>query len=246
MAETVFAVSQLTPAEQRALAVPRTMPPGADVLASGGKIVTDGTLDTDGGKLVLSSGRVVPGLDVRVRAAGEDVGPGIYGEICIGGDFLFPGYRGQGPLESSIDDSGLFNTGDLGTVIDGHVYVFGRLKEIIIVNGKNLFAGDVEDILNQASGVKKGRVVAFGVDSDQTGSEELVVVAEHDPQAGPTTEQTRADVSRRVSEALLVKPRDVRIVDQRWLVKSTSGKISRNENRQKYLDQFRPANSPGR
>jgi acyl-CoA synthetase (AMP-forming)/AMP-acid ligase II len=246
MAETVFAVSQLKPTEQRALAVPRTMLPGSDILASGGRIVTDGTLDTDGGKLVLSSGRVIPGLDVRVRVDGLDVPPGIYGEICIAGDFLFNGYRGQSPLESAIDASSLFRTGDLGAVIDGHVYVFGRLKEIIIVNGKNLFAGDVEDILNQATGVKKGRVVAFGLDSDQTGSEELVVVAEHDPQAGPTTEQTRADISRMVSEALLVKPRDVRIVDQRWLVKSTSGKLSRNENRQKYIDQFRPANQSGR
>ncbi len=242
MAETVFAVSQMLPPDQRALAVPRSVPVGADVRANGARVVTDRTqLSQDGEKLVLSSGRIVPGLAVQVQVEGVTAADGIYGEIVISGDFLFGGYRKMTAADSNIGADGIYRTGDLGAIIDGHVYIFGRLKEIIIVNGKNLFAGDVEDILNSVHGVKKGRVVAFGLDSDQTGSEDLVVVAEHDPQAGPDPAATRADVSRMISEALLVKPRDVRIVDERWLVKSTSGKISRDENRQKYLAAFRPS-----
>ncbi|MEJ0049423.1 MAG: hypothetical protein WDN04_27465 [Rhodospirillales bacterium] len=146
-------------------------------------------------------------------------------------------------VDSAIGTDGAFATGDLGAIIEGHLYIFGRLKEIIIVNGKNLFAGDVEDILNSVHGVKKGRVVAFGLDSDQTGSEELIVVAEHDPSAGVAPADTRADVSRAVAETLNVKPRDVRIVDERWLVKSTSGKITREDNRQKYLTDFRKSSA---
>ena len=117
----------------------------------------------------------------------------------------------------------------------------GRLKEIIIVNGKNLFAGDVEDILNSVHGVKKGRVVAFGLDSDQTGSEELIVIAEYDAHTHVDQAVVRGDISRLVSETLLIKPRDVRVVEERWLVKSTSGKISRDENRHKYLETLRQA-----
>jgi len=181
----------------------------------------------------------LPGLQVRVRADGSDVPEGTYGEITIRGDFLFDGYRGMSRPDSAIGADGAFATGDLGTIIDGHLFIFGRLKEIIIVNGKNLFAGDVEDILNSVHGVKKGRVVAFGLDSDQTGSEELVVVAEHDPNAGVAAAETRASVNRAIAETLNVKPRDVRIVDERWLVKSTSGKITREDNRRKYLDHFR-------
>ncbi len=243
MAETVFAVSQLVPGEQRALAVPHAITVGTDMAASGARIVSDGTLVAGGFKLVLSSGRTLPGLDVRVRADGRDLPDGTYGEITIRGNFLFDGYRGMSRVDSAIGTDGAFATGDLGAIIEGHLYIFGRLKEIIIVNGKNLFAGDVEDILNSVHGVKKGRVVAFGLDSDQTGSEELIVVAEHDPSAGVAPADTRADVSRAVAETLNVKPRDVRIVDERWLVKSTSGKITREDNRQKYLTDFRKSSS---
>jgi len=239
MAETVFAVSQLSPGQQRALAVPHAVTVGTDMAASGALVVSEGTLVSGGHKLVLSSGPVLPGLQVRVRADGSDVPEGTYGEITIRGDFLFDGYRGMSRPDSAIGADGAFATGDLGTIIDGHLFIFGRLKEIIIVNGKNLFAGDVEDILNSVHGVKKGRVVAFGLDSDQTGSEELVVVAEHDPNAGVAAAETRASVNRAIAETLNVKPRDVRIVDERWLVKSTSGKITREDNRRKYLDHFR-------
>jgi hypothetical protein len=72
-----------------------------------------------------------------------------------------------------------------------------------------------------------------------TGSEELIVVAERDEAAAVPEAELRSAVSRAVSEAFLVKPRDVRIVAERWLVKSTSGKISRDENRRRYIEQFR-------
>jgi fatty-acyl-CoA synthase len=238
MAETVFAATQCAFGEQRALAVPHAVQPGADLLAEGALVVHDEAgigiaTGADGaGKLVLSSGCAVPGMGVA-RAEG------IYGELALHARFLFAGYRGMSQAESSIGEDGYFRTGDLGTIIDGHVFVFGRLKEIIIVNGKNLFAGDIEDVLNGIPGIRKGRVVAFGFESAQTGSEELVVVAERDPQADMPPSQTRMDISRAVQDQFLIKPRDVRIVDDRWLIKSTSGKISRDENLRKYIQSFR-------
>ncbi len=245
MAETVFAAAQCGVGEQRALAVPHTMLPGDNVIAAGARVVeadaafAGGPIETDGGKLVLSSGRAVRGMDIAVIAAERPAADGIYGEIALRSPFLFGGYRGLPREAAPIGADGFFRTGDLGTVIDGHVYVFGRLKEIIIVNGKNLFAGDIEDVMNGVAGVRQGRAVAFGVDSAQTGSEELIVVAEYDTGAGVTSAQTRMEVSRAVSDQFLIKPRDVRIVEERWLVKSTSGKLSRDENRRKYLEAFR-------
>jgi fatty-acyl-CoA synthase len=241
MAETVFAVSQCAPAERRALSVPPAVQPGTPIAETGAAVLTD---EAPGApppehKGVLSSGRVLPGLDVATYHEGRRLPEGTYGEIGIAGDFLFPGYRGRDRAESNIGEDGVFRTGDLGVVLDGHVYVFGRLKEIIIVNGKNIFAGDVESALGTVAGVRKGRVVVFGLDSEMTGSEELIVVAEHDAAASVPEAEVRAAVSRQVSEAFLVKPRDVRIVGDRWLVKSTSGKISRDENRRRYLEQFR-------
>ena len=107
------------------------------------------------------------------------------------------------------------------------------------MNGKNIFAGDVEDTVNKLPGVKKGRVVAFGVDSEQTGSEELIIVAEKDLASPVADDALRAAINRLVSEVFMAHPRDIRVVDERWLVKSTSGKISRRENRDRYLAMFR-------
>jgi fatty-acyl-CoA synthase len=78
MAETVFAVSQLAPGQQRALAVPHAVTVGTDMAASGALVVSEGTLVSGGHKLVLSSGPVLPGLQVRVRADGSDVPEGTW------------------------------------------------------------------------------------------------------------------------------------------------------------------------
>jgi acyl-CoA synthetase (AMP-forming)/AMP-acid ligase II len=251
MAETVFAASQCPLGEQRALYVPHAVAPGAELAAAGARVLDQADAEEQtsvgqlgGGKHVLSSGRAVPGMEIAVLAGDQPAADGVYGEIALRGPFLFSGYRGLSGADSSIGADGFFRTGDLGTVIDGHVYIFGRTKEIIIVNGKNLFAGDIEDVINGVSGVHKGRAVAFGVDSAQTGSEELIVVAEHNAESGTTIAETRMAVSRAVSEQFLIKPRDVRIVEGRWLVKSTSGKMSRDENRRKYIDVFR--SKPGK
>lgn len=241
MAETVFAVSQCPSDERRALSVPPAVPPGTPIGLTEARVLMDDAEVTPlpGHKAVLSSGRVLPGLQVSTWHGEVRLPEGTYGEVGISGACLFPGYRGRGAADSNIAPDGVFRTGDLGVVLDGHVYVFGRLKEIIIVNGKNIFAGDVEAALGQVAGLRKGRIVVFGVDSDMTGSEELIVVAEQDPASSAPVAETRSAVSRLVSESFLVKPRDVRIVEDRWLVKSTSGKISRDENRRRYLDQFR-------
>ncbi len=236
MAETVFAATHSRPGERKALAVSASMLPGADVTQAGSRLVEDLTLDAD--KHVLSSGQTLPGLDLAVLVDDQPVGEGIYGELAVRGPFVFEGYAALPPSDT-ITAGGYFRTGDLGAIIDGHVFVFGRLKEILIVNGKNLFAGDVETAVNAIAGVKPGRVVALGLESAQTGSEELVIISEHDPAAGRDAQSVRADISRTVAQLFLVVPRDVRVVEERWLVKSTSGKISRSENATKYVQAFR-------
>ncbi|MBU8545412.1 MULTISPECIES: AMP-binding protein [Roseomonadaceae] len=237
MAETVFAVSQGRPATRLGLAVPPAIPPGTAMAATSARLVMDEV--PEGHRLVLSSGQPLPGMELAVFDGAQRLPEGHYGEIGLRGADLFAGYRGRDAASSGIGADGFFRTGDLGAVLEGQVFVFGRLKEIIIVNGKNIFGGDVEALLAGIPGVRAGRAVAFGVCSEMTGSEELVIVAEYDAGAGVTEAECRAAISRLVTETFLVKPRDVRIVAERWLVKSTSGKISRDENRRRYLTQFR-------
>ena len=240
MAETVFAVTQSEPQEQRALRVRRDVILGDDLLALGTEVISGAAPAGDSDHaLVLSSGRVLPGIDVRIYVDGNAATrESIYGEIGVRGKFVFRGYRRLTAQESNIGGDGYYRTGDLGALIDGHLYVFGRVKETIIVNGKNIFAGDIEDIVNGVSGVKKGRVVALGIESDQTGSENLVIVVERDGSTAASDGDLRAAITRLIADALLVHPYDVRIVEAPWIVKSTSGKISRRENRLRYLQAF--------
>jgi acyl-CoA synthetase (AMP-forming)/AMP-acid ligase II len=239
MAETVFAASQLEAGGQRALVIPGALKPGDEVLSAGARETTDRDLALEAGEqALLCSGAPIPGLEVQVFVDGRAAADGVYGEIGLRGGFVFGGYRGQSTAHSNIGNDGFYRTGDLGVILDGRLYVFGRTKEMVIVNGKNLYLGDVEDRVGSAPGVRPGRAVAFGLDNAALGTEDLIIVAERDAGAALTDADIRAGITTAVMDAFLVKPHDVQIVLDRWLVKTTSGKISRTSNRAKYLRDF--------
>lgn len=234
MAETVFAVSQDRGGERARLRAPRPLLPGEGVPAEW--LLRDGAAEPAD---VLSSGTAIPGMDVAAWHAGQRLPEGAYGELGVRADCLFPGYRGMTAAESGLTPDGVYLTGDLGCVLGGEVFVLGRLKEVIIVNGKNLFAGDVEAAVGSVAGLKAGRAVAFGLANPRTGSEDLVVVAERDPALAAEEAALVEAVGALLEASFGVKPRDVRVVAERWLVKSTSGKISRAENQARYIDMIR-------
>jgi acyl-CoA synthetase (AMP-forming)/AMP-acid ligase II len=124
---------------------------------------------------------------------------------------------------------------------EGNLYISGRIKDMIIVGGKNLFPQDLEAIANTVDGVYPGRVVAFGVEDDKLGSEGVVLICEVDAQHA--TEQQKQDIEGairlRVVRETEVTIMDLRMVNERWLIKTSSGKIARNDNRQKYLRELK-------
>jgi acyl-CoA synthetase (AMP-forming)/AMP-acid ligase II len=221
MAETVFGVSQGVVGARKVLYAAEDQAPGEPV--------------RPGEKAILSSGPPIPDLEIALFTNEARAADDQYGEIGIRAPFLFAGYGGMTAEQSGLRPDGFFMTGDLGAIRDGELFVFGRLKETIIVNGKNIFAGDVEALVAGVEGLKAGRIVAFGVENPGTGSEDLIVVAERGPSARDEASIV-SDVTRLINAAFLVSPRAVAVVAERWLVKTTSGKISRAENRAKYLD----------
>lgn len=106
---------------------------------------------------------------------------------------------------------------------------------MLIVYGKNLYANDLEEVCNQAGGVKKGRCVAFGLFNADVGSEEVVIVAETEVPDEGEWPAVRRNIKNELLGAFNISPKDVHIVKPGWVVKSTSGKIGRGENRDKYL-----------
>ena len=136
----------------------------------------------------------------------------------------------------SAFDRGFFLTGDLGYRRGDELYVVGRIKDTIIIGGRNVFPQDIEAIVNETEGVIPGRCVAFGVDDPALGTQSLVVVAETRVDGGAARRDLRRRIRHAIAAGADIAPSDVALADHQWLLKSTSGKLSRNLNRQRYLE----------
>jgi len=153
-------------------------------------------------------------------------------------------YRRPDATGTAFHD-GWYLTGDLGYLADGEVYVTGRKKDLIIVGGKNVYPQDLEALGSEVAGIHPGRVVAFGVMNEESGTEEVVLVAEMEESPSPEGTSTRADelaeeIRQRVSRGSDIVLRAVKVVERGWLLKTSSGKIARNANREKFLSETNP------
>ena len=224
MAETVFAVSQSAVGSS-----PRRMTLSSASLAAG---IVAGPGSTADGVTLLSNGCPIDGCKVRIEPIAP-VGEQDIGEIIVRSDFMFDAYYRNPEATSAAWKDGWYHTGDVGFLDDGELFVVGRIKDIIIVNGRNIFAHDVEAAVSSVAGIKPGRCVAFGAYSDSVGSEQLVVVAERIEPAQPDAELRQA-INRAVLTECGIPCSDILIVGPDWLVKTTSGKVSRSENAKRY------------
>jgi fatty-acyl-CoA synthase len=189
----------------------------------------------------VSSGSSLTGMAFRIRRAdGELCGDAIPGEIEIRGESLFCGYWDKhGFHRQSLTPDGWYLTGDYGFTHHGDLYVIGRVKDIIISSGVNVFPEDIEALVNTVPGVYPGRVVAFGIDDQARGTESLAVVAEMRGEfnSSPASE-LELQIRRLIPSALGIPVRYVLVTPERWILKSTAGKISRRETRLRFLQEL--------
>jgi fatty-acyl-CoA synthase len=155
------------------------------------------------------------------------------GELAIRSPYMLTEYHNRPDLDPFQD--GWFRTGDRGYLADGEVYVIGRSKDLIINAGKNVYPQDVEAIVNEVAGVYAGRAVVFGVPDEREGTELIAVVAET-PVADAEEQQAIAKAIRQeVARQSTVTVTFVALVERGWLIKTSSGKIARAANREKWL-----------
>jgi fatty-acyl-CoA synthase len=188
---------------------------------------------------IVSCGAPLPGTAVDIQdASGVPLAERCLGEICVRSDYMLEAYHREPEMTARAVREGWFHTGDIGYLADGELYVTGRTSDLIIVGGRNLHPEDIEVIVDGVAGVQPGRVVAFGVPDVAAGSERIVVVAELAP--GGTVEQIAAierQVRSQLKRQLEVVVGEVRLVGLGWVVKTSSGKNARRENRDKYLQE---------
>jgi fatty-acyl-CoA synthase len=185
-----------------------------------------------GSRRLALLGRPVPGLVIRI--VDPDTGALLHdrevGELEIRGTSVTPGYYKRPDANADLFRDGWLRTGDLAYTLDGEMVMCGRIKDVIIVGGRNVFPEDVERAIGDLGGVRAGNVIAFGVESDR-GRESLVVVAE--TKADDLT-LVRKAVAERVREVVGVPARDIVLVAPGTLPKTSSGKLQRSLCRLRY------------
>jgi fatty-acyl-CoA synthase len=176
----------------------------------------------------ISSGVPLAGFELAIIRDGDPAGDSVEGEILVRGSSVAPGYYDGGLTTTLTDRDGWLHTGDLGYLREGHLFVTGRLKDLIILNGRNIHPQVLEWAAAEVPGVRRGNVVAFSRPGEAT--EDVIIVAEA---KGPPHE-VEAAIAAEVHRQLGIVPAEVIVVKSGGLPKTSSGKLQRQRVGQLY------------
>ena len=188
---------------------------------------------------MMSSGRPLDNVEVKVLDENrKELPERVIGEVALRSDCMLTGYYHRDDATRQAFHDGWYLTGDYGFVSDGEVFVSGRKKDMIIVGGKNVYPQDLESLTYEVAGVHAGRSVAFGIFDDEQGTEDVVIIAEVDSE-DPAEQQKVADAIRlHVTKNSAIALRHVKVVDSKWILKTSSGKTARAANKEKFLKEL--------
>jgi fatty-acyl-CoA synthase len=183
-----------------------------------------------------------PLRDFELRICDPDTGDVLrereVGELELRGPSVTVGYYANPEATRAAFHDGWLRSGDLGYLVDQQLVICGRLKDMIIMGGRNVFPEDIERAAGAVDGVRAGNVIAFG-SSHRRGRESIVVVAE--TRTTENTKPVRDAVALSVCDAIGVPPVDVVLVRPGTLPKTSSGKLQRSLCRDRYhADQLEP------
>ncbi|MBT2365585.1 fatty acyl-AMP ligase [Streptomyces sp. ISL-10] len=213
-----------------------------------GEVRRTGSQDADKAVGVVSCGVIADGHDVIVvdPESGRPVSPGGVGELWVTGPNVATGYLNRPELTKSTfgarpqgrtDGPEYLRTGDLGFLLDGELFVTGRLKDLIVISGRNLHPQDIETSVLQSHEALR-RSAAFSVRSTAHDEEEVVVVAEYrgtGREFAAEMSGLRELVTAAVTTDHGVRPAGIHFGPPGTVLMTTSGKIRRRATRDAYL-----------
>lgn len=186
----------------------------------------------------VSCGAVIANSHVKVVGHdGAELPERCVGELYVRSDCMLSAYY-QRPDLHPFDADGWYHTGDRGYMAHGELFVIGRSKDVIIHAGKNIYPHDIEAAVNDIDGIHAGRAVAFGVPDAREGTELIAVVAEAQAHDAAARKQITQRIRQSIARQNDVTVTFVTLVEAGWLIKTSSGKIARGANREKWQAQF--------
>jgi thioester reductase-like protein len=200
--------------------------------------------DHPGAKHVLSVGEAGADLDLAIiePESRSRCARGEIGEICIRGRSVAVGYwNDPAATEETFGvrladgSGGWLRTGDLGSLSDGQLFVTGRMKEVIIINGHNFYPSDIEASLRQnIPALRESRVVTFAF--QERGKERVICCVEQAPGSTSGVERFTRRIAEEVARLYEFAPEDVLIVPEGALPRTPNGKLQNLRTRELYLD----------
>ena len=215
-----------------------------ETFTSSGRAVAAAPGDTHAIAFV-SSGGVLPRHELRiVDAFGNELPDRTEGFLWFRGPSATSGYYHNeaatdkllplGPAKNT-DEFAWVNSGDRAYRFEGEIYVTGRVKDIIIKGGRNLYPHEVEDLAARVEGLRRGCIVAFGLKDEASGTEKLFVVAESRERNPATLASIAAKVNEQISQGLGLPPDRVEVIPVGSIPKTSSGKLRREETKKMYV-----------
>ena len=186
-------------------------------------------------RAIVNCGKPVEGMEVEIRdASGALLGGRSIGKVFARGTSIMVGYfRDEESTQACLSDDGWLDTGDMGYLSGGYIFIVGRAKDMIIINGRNHWPQDIEWAVEQLPGFKSGDIAAFAITGPS--GEETPAVLVHCRVSDPDERgRLRDDIRERVRAITGITP-VVELVPPRTLPRTSSGKLSRTKARNLYL-----------
>jgi fatty-acyl-CoA synthase len=186
-------------------------------------------------RAVVNCGKPVTGMHIEIRGPdGAELPDRGIGRIFVQGTSVMHSYfRDKESTAACLSDDGWLDTGDMGYMSGGYVYIVGRAKDMIIINGRNHWPQDIEWAVEQLPGFKSGDIAAFAITGPS--GEETPAVLVHCRVSDPEERgRLRDDIRERVRAITGITP-VVELVPPRTLPRTSSGKLSRVKARNLYL-----------
>ena len=184
---------------------------------------------------IVSCGLPLPDHGIRiVDANGRELPERTQGRVQFQGPSATRGYFHNAEASQSLFDHGWLNSGDLGYLAAGELYLTGREKDIIIRGGHNLYPQELEEAVGRLPGVRPGGVVVFPASDAQGGTERLVVLAEIRDDTEANRARILAEINGLAVDLIGMPADDIVLAPPRTVLKTSSGKVRRAASRERY------------
>ena len=186
-------------------------------------------------RAVVNCGKPVTGMEIEIRGSDGELLPdrGI-GKVYVRGQSVMHSYfRDEESTRACLSDNGWLDTGDMGYMSSGYIFIVGRAKDMIIINGRNHWPQDIEWAVEQLPGFKSGDIAAFAI-TGPSGEETPAVLVHCRVSDNEERGRLRDEIRERVRAITGISP-VVELIPPRTLPRTSSGKLSRTKARNLYL-----------